>query len=82
VKKVTVSFTFYEDGSVDVSGDCDFCEQFPCSHITPEGRIHVPNLKLDIDPTTLLRVAPPTRKSVIKQAPLKEAVEKEREDTP
>lgn len=51
MKKFSVSFTFYEDGYAAVSGNCDFCKQYPCRHGNEAGEFDSPinPVKLSVD---------------------------------
>jgi len=42
MKKFSLSFTFYEDGFAEVSGNCDFCKQYPCRHGDESGEFTSP----------------------------------------
>lgn len=39
MKKVRVTYIVYEDGFSEISGACDFCGQFPCEHVSPDGTV-------------------------------------------
>jgi rubredoxin len=51
MKQFSLAFTFYEDGYAEVSGNCDFCKQYPCRHGNEEGEFNSPinPVKLPID---------------------------------
>lgn len=66
-KKVSVTFTFYEDGTAEISGECDFCKQFPCCHVNPEGEFYWPSGKIHVSVHSMLRLNPEGRKNLLKQ---------------
>jgi hypothetical protein len=44
MKKLQLTRILYEDGFEVITGDCDFCNQFPCSHVSPDGQFSEINL--------------------------------------
>lgn len=42
MRKFSLSTTIYEDGYVEVAGNCDFCKQYPCRHGNEQGEFNSP----------------------------------------